>query len=203
MEDTDNLFYIIPNELFDQEINNLTLLPLIYIQRYKSILNDCIVSPAILLKYYGLDEHHRKVANIKESFDILSRASIIKSPDIVDKNTLVRCEWTLEDCTNFVGLRYFEFDRIIDMSIKSGNYNLLNIFLAIKRNSSLLNFKTNLYSSTEVGYTKIGTDSGIKNPRRIREAIDLLVESGVLKLFQETKNNVTKNRYSFYDIKLK
>lgn len=199
------MFYKIPHDILDGQLNQYELLPYLFALRYKDYYKKSVFTISTLLKYFGTDEHHRKVSSMKESIISLSEKQLVNIENVsdfdsIDKHTMIICEAN-NHWDKFVSLHYFELDKIVQQMSKTSNYNLLNIFCSIKSDATVIgkNLDVNKFSSTEIGYRKITSMSGISNGRTIKDAIDLLVDCEVMKMSQTYSNKRTKNIYSFYE----
>ena len=199
------MFYKVPHDMLDGNLNQYVLLPYLFALRYKDYHGKSIFTISTLLKYFGIDEHHRKVSTMKDAIISISGKQLINITNIddfnsMDKNTMVICEAN-NDWDKFVSLHYFELDRIVQQMSKTSNYNLLSVFCAIKSdaNTTAKMLENNKFSSTEIGYRKIAHMSGVSNGRTIKDAIDLLIDCEVLKMKQSYSNKRTKNTYDFYE----
>lgn len=198
-------FYQLPISILNESSNQLQFIPYIFSNRFTDSDKVSVFTLSLLMNYYNIDGHHRRINMMKNSVERLHDHGLFEySKELfenIDKNTPIEVKSSLK--SRFVAVYEFEFNAILDKMNETCNYNLLNLFASIKSTSNIPkggDFCKNEYSQTRVPYKKISSMTGITNNKVIKDGIDLLVECGVLSLEQIMSKSKKENIYSFKTI---
>lgn len=203
-EKTKERYYVVPKIVFKKGINMFEILSIIFTQRYKDFNNESVFTIATLLTSFNLEVHHRKITHIKDCLISMSDMGIIET-DIdtilkADKNTFISTIFNDYFENGFIAIHPIEFNIILNTMNYHNNYNLLNVFMAIKQDTTTINYLSNTYSSTSISYKSLYELSGVKSPNNLQGAVDILCDIGVMNTRVIKNGNKTKNEYSFKKI---
>jgi hypothetical protein len=80
---------------------------------------------------------------------------------------------------------------------RHNNYNLLNVFMAIKQDTKTISYSKNSYTSSGISYKSLYGISGVKSPNNLQDAINILFDIGVMEINTTISGNKNKYNYSF------